>query len=244
MGKLIDIYLRSNPGMAVSLEMHRRHAEGESLAQLASEWQVKMPTIAARILKARRLLEADAQGVEVDELTYLSARPRNCLISVGIRTRDQAKAAFDSGELQMVPNLGAKSFGEVLKWIAESDKIQDSEFFSTQDIGAFFEKKTGFHISSNAISFAFNDARIQGIGPKSHTLKLFPASKFPQAWKVVCEKAESIALLNHRDEAPLSGEPPGWEEFEESRARELIENEFVGTEVEDVELSIPRERGG
>lgn len=240
MGKIIEPYLRTRPEFADSLELLRRHVAGESVEQLALEWQVPRAGISARIRQARRLSEADANGSELDELHSLSARPRMCLLVEGIRTRSQAKAALDAGELQRAPNLGAKSLAEVLQWLSESDGDQDVGAYSCQDVGVHFEMKAGFRLSARAIAIALKNAGIHSVGTDVFGRKLFPASTLPEAWKALREKSESIArqLQTYRVAPPFPAEAPSWEELEKARALAAIEDD-----ANDLQ-SMPQERGG
>ena len=97
----------------------RRRDAGESVEAMAVERQVSKSRIHTRIHHARRVTRLEASASEPNELNYLSVWSRNCLVTWGIETRAQAKAALDGGDLKKVPNLGAKSMAEVLQWIAE-----------------------------------------------------------------------------------------------------------------------------
>lgn len=97
----------SRENMALVLEKFRA---GAKKAEIARAVGVSSARIAQIIARAEFQESRNIQG---DPLDALSVRARNCLLGRNIQTVEEAMAAFESGELRKVSNLGAVTLREV-----------------------------------------------------------------------------------------------------------------------------------
>lgn len=89
------------------LERFRAGAKKVEIARAVGLTSARISEIIAREENKER------RKLSCNPLDMLSVRARNCLLCWNIQTVEEAMAAFESGELRKVPNLGAVTLREV-----------------------------------------------------------------------------------------------------------------------------------